>query len=97
MSPEFFKTTLAKWLVFIFILFSLGHPFIMSEGMTLNQEKVYFAGGCFWCMEPVFDVIPGVTDTVRLTAGHQLFPSGLISISMSTVPDKLLSAVTDKT
>lgn len=83
MSPEFFKTTLAKSLVFIFILFSLGHPFIMSEGMTLNQERVYFAGGCFWCMEPVFDVIPGVTDTVsgymggsKQTANYQDVSTG---------------------
>lgn len=32
--------------------------------MSNTVKKVYFAGGCFWCMEPVFDVIPGVTETI---------------------------------
>lgn len=28
------------------------------------MKESIFAGGCFWCMEPVFDAIPGVTETV---------------------------------
>ena len=28
--------------------------------MTQNTEKAYFAGGCFWCMEPPFEVLDGV-------------------------------------
>ena len=43
----------------------------MSENTTSTNpmnpnaktENAYFAGGCFWCMEPVFDVIDGVVDT----------------------------------
>jgi len=26
-------------------------------------EKATFAGGCFWCMEPPFDNLPGVVST----------------------------------
>jgi peptide-methionine (S)-S-oxide reductase len=27
-------------------------------------EKATFAGGCFWCMEPPYDAIPGVISTI---------------------------------
>jgi len=30
-------------------------------------EKATFAGGCFWCMEPPYDVLPGVIST---TSGY---------------------------
>lgn len=37
-----------------------------------ETKTAIFAGGCFWCMEPVFDVIPGVTDTtVGYTGGKK--------------------------
>lgn len=29
-----------------------------------NLEKATFAGGCFWCMEPAFDITEGVVETV---------------------------------
>ena len=32
-----------------------------------ERTKATFAGGCFWCMEPPFDDLPGVTST---TAGY---------------------------
>ena len=35
----------------------------MSEG----TEKAYFGGGCFWCMEPPFEVLDGV---VEATSGY---------------------------
>lgn len=28
------------------------------------SAKAYFAGGCFWCMEEVFEKVPGVTSVV---------------------------------
>ncbi|MBI5461310.1 MAG: peptide-methionine (S)-S-oxide reductase MsrA [Gammaproteobacteria bacterium] len=35
-----------------------------------------FAGGCFWCMEPPFDALAGVTATTSgFTGGHQANPS----------------------
>ena len=32
-----------------------------------GQEAAVFAGGCFWCMEPPFDELPGVIST---TSGY---------------------------
>ena len=40
---------------------SAGVP---AQGAT---EKATFAGGCFWCMEPPFDALPGVIST---TSGY---------------------------
>jgi peptide-methionine (S)-S-oxide reductase len=35
-----------------------------------------FAGGCFWCMEPPFDVLPGVISTTSgYTSGHTVNPT----------------------
>ena len=35
-----------------------------------------FAGGCFWCMEPPFDAIDGVTETISgYTGGHVADPT----------------------
>jgi len=31
------------------------------------MEKAYFAGGCFWCLEAAFKIIPGVK---RVTSGY---------------------------
>lgn len=39
-------------------------------------EEATFAGGCFWCMEPVFDKLAGVVSvTVGYTGGHTKDPS----------------------
>ena len=35
--------------------------------MSQNTEKAYFAGGCFWCMEPPFEVLDGV---IEATSGY---------------------------
>ena len=41
-----------------------------------NSEVALFAGGCFWCMEKPFDVIPGVYSTTSgYTAGHVKNPT----------------------
>lgn len=33
------------------------------DGSEQVQDTAYFAGGCFWCMEPPFDAIEGVFST----------------------------------
>ena len=34
---------------------------ILSTNLNAsNIKKVYFAGGCFWCMEESFDKVDGV-------------------------------------
>jgi methionine-S-sulfoxide reductase len=35
-----------------------------GENVDNNLEKAYFAGGCFWCMEPPFEALDGVTGAV---------------------------------
>jgi peptide-methionine (S)-S-oxide reductase len=36
-----------------------------------GREKATFAGGCFWCMEPPFDELPGVISTTSGYTGGQ--------------------------
>ena len=36
-----------------------------------GQAKAIFAGGCFWCMEPPFDKLPGVISTTSGYVGGQ--------------------------
>ena len=33
------------------------------------KRKAYFAGGCFWCIEPVFEALPGVESAVSGYSG----------------------------
>ncbi|PYZ98258.1 methionine sulfoxide reductase [Alteribacter lacisalsi] len=40
------------------------------------EETAVFAGGCFWCMEPPFDRLPGVTRVISgYTGGEEVNPS----------------------
>lgn len=36
----------------------------VSNGSAAEWAHAVFAGGCFWCMEPPFDAVPGVVATV---------------------------------
>jgi len=39
-------------------------------------ETATFAGGCFWCMEPPYDVLPGVVSTTSgYIGGHKKNPT----------------------
>lgn len=41
-----------------------------------GQAVAVFAGGCFWCMEPPFDKLPGVTATISgYTGGTKVNPT----------------------
>lgn len=43
-----------------------------AEGL----ERATFAGGCFWCMEPPYDKIDGVVETISgFSGGHVANPS----------------------
>ncbi|HCR85130.1 MAG TPA: peptide-methionine (S)-S-oxide reductase [Alphaproteobacteria bacterium] len=51
-----------KYIIAFLALLSL--PITGRAGdMKTNYEIATFAGGCFWCMQPVFDELEGVTET----------------------------------
>ena len=37
-----------------------------------NYKKVYFAGGCFWCMEESFDKVEGIIQSISGYSGGHL-------------------------
>ena len=43
-----------------------------EKDLVSNYNKIYFAGGCFWCMEESFDKIDGVIKTVSGYSGGDL-------------------------
>lgn len=48
----------------------------VSEGGGTKTAVATFAGGCFWCMEPPFEKLPGVVDVVAgYTGGTVKNPS----------------------
>ena len=64
------------------ILPSLWLTMIMSTGQVIaqpdnsDQAVATFAGGCFWCMEPPFDELDGVSSTISgYIGGHVENPS----------------------
>lgn len=47
-----------------------------AETKKDSFEKATFAGGCFWCMQPVYDKLPGVVSTtVGYTGGAKPDPT----------------------
>ena len=60
------------WLCGLF--FTLSQPGLAAE--PANLAKATFAGGCFWCMEPPFDKLPGVISTTSgYTGGKKSNPT----------------------
>jgi len=56
-----------KNLKFFFLLILFSCISLETSNMSQNTEKAYFAGGCFWCMEPPFEVLDGVLEA---TSGY---------------------------
>ena len=56
-----------KNLKFVFLLILFSCITLETSNMSQNTEKAYFAGGCFWCMEPPFEVLDGV---IEATSGY---------------------------
>jgi peptide-methionine (S)-S-oxide reductase len=55
-----------KIFLLIFVLFCSQAVFAQPK-----YAKATFAGGCFWCMEPPFDKVPGVISTTSGYAGGE--------------------------
>ena len=56
-----------KNLKFVFLLILFSCVSLETSNMSQNTEKAYFAGGCFWCMEPPFEALDGVLEA---TSGY---------------------------
>ena len=52
----------------LLILICFSHINLYAE----ENKKVYFAGGCFWCMEESFDKVDGVISVVSGYSGGHL-------------------------
>ena len=61
-----------KNLKFIFLLLLFSCISLETSDMSQNTEKAYFAGGCFWCMEPPFEVLDGVLEATSGYMGGEI-------------------------
>jgi peptide-methionine (S)-S-oxide reductase len=63
----------------LLVVAALAIPFgsIQAQSKPVpGLEVATFAGGCFWCMEEPFDVLPGVVSTTSgYTGGHKVNPT----------------------
>ena len=55
----------------LLILLSLNMITILPNQET-KLQKIYFGGGCFWCVEAVFEDVKGVVDVTNGYAGGEL-------------------------
>lgn len=57
---------------FIIMLWLLDAS-VFAQEKSLEENKIaIFAGGCFWCMEPPYDALPGVMSTTSGYSGGQI-------------------------
>jgi peptide-methionine (S)-S-oxide reductase len=71
-----------KWLaaaaasIAIFATFLAAAASPAPASIPPGHDAAIFAGGCFWCMEPPFDRIPGVKATISgYTGGKKVNPT----------------------
>ena len=60
------KSSIVRYIVISLVL-SLATFTALGSAAGAKQETATFAGGCFWCMEAPFDVLPGV---ISVTSGY---------------------------
>ena len=65
--PEAHKFMKVTGFLIIFILMATNHPLKSKPPSTLNLDTVVLGGGCFWCIEAVFENLEGV---VSVTSGY---------------------------
>jgi peptide methionine sulfoxide reductase msrA/msrB len=54
-----------------FTNFRLPAPFYNGPMPKSDTERATFAGGCFWCMEPPYDGVPGIRSVMPGYTGGQ--------------------------
>ena len=70
-----FLKSLSRIAAIFLIVGSVVHAAAPSPGST-PTAKATFAGGCFWCMEPPYDELDGVTSTISgYTGGTKKNPT----------------------
>ena len=58
------------------LFFSIIWSKSMSESTQINIEQATFGAGCFWCVEALFETIPGVLDVQSgYSGGHDKNPN----------------------
>jgi peptide-methionine (S)-S-oxide reductase len=61
--------------VFAFVLLLAASPEMAGRAAAGGADPLAtatFAGGCFWCMEPPYDKLPGVVDTISGYTGGRI-------------------------
>lgn len=73
------KRPLILIVVGVFLVAAALIPWARTEtraDATGGLARATFAGGCFWCMEPPFEELPGVVSvTSGYTGGHKVNPT----------------------
>jgi peptide-methionine (S)-S-oxide reductase len=64
------------------IPWNFGTPVDLSRKDQL--EYAILAGGCFWCLEAVFELVPGVKDVISGYSGGQVLQPSYHSVSTGT-------------
>lgn len=63
------------WCFVLLLLMAHGAGAAVTAARS-NLAVAVFAGGCFWCMEPPFDALPGVISTISgYTGGTKINPT----------------------
>ena len=53
-----------KFFIILFFVFLVNNPL-----KALGEDKAYFAGGCFWCVEESFEKLNGVIEVISGYSG----------------------------
>ena len=67
-NPNKLMTLLAGLLLGMALVATAAEP---AAKVKAGTATAVFAGGCFWCMEPPYDKLPGVVATVSGYSGRQ--------------------------